>query len=126
MTGMFGALLVDAQRRRFPLEPFYAISKAALLAFKRIQGIPDDSPVPGTSLEQAYMIWNQTPRGMFEAILASVGVSVSDDYLQRDLITVYQSATMRDSNGEPGEVLYMRYVPPLPFRDIDNDASEEA
>lgn len=102
MTGMFGALMEDARRRRIPFEPFYTLSQSSILAFKRIQGISERMYFPGSPIEQAYLIWNQTPRGMFEAILASLGVQVPDDYVQTDAMALYQSETIRGGKGATG------------------------
>jgi hypothetical protein len=53
---------------------------------------------------------------MFEAILKSVGVEISDDFVQSSLITLFESKDMKKSDGTPETVLYMRYVPPTPFQ----------
>ena len=115
MTGLFHALIIDARRRGDFQEEYYKFDDQALQAFKRLQGILLQTQFEGSSLEQAYSIWNQTPRGMLKAILGSVGVTIPEDYIQEDPFTMFQSESH-------GSVLFVRYIPPTPFK---NDPSEE-
>ncbi|WP_198516538.1 hypothetical protein [Herbaspirillum huttiense] len=121
LTGLLGALVVDAKTRKIFRDEFYFFDARALRVFKKIQGISEQARFPGCSLEQAYLIWNQTPREMLQAMLRSFGVAIPDDYVQTDEITFFESQTLRDSNGAAGSVLYMRYIPPTPFKSDSPD-----
>jgi len=115
MTGLLHALIVDAHNRGTFKEEYYKFDDRALQSFKKLQGIPPQTEFEGSSLEQAYSIWNQTPRGMLKSILGSVGVTIPEEYIQKDQFTMFQSESH-------GSVLYVRYIPPTPFRD---DLSED-
>lgn len=115
-TGFLGALLIDSQVNNITKEEYYHFDNHALNIFKELQGIPTHTNFPGSSLEQAYLIWNQTPRQMMNAILKQLDVTLPDDYIQNDIFTVFQSNTLKNEDGSPADVLYMRYIPPTSFK----------
>ncbi|ABO25528.1 hypothetical protein Shew_3662 [Shewanella loihica PV-4] len=123
-TGYLGALVIDSYRRNQLEEYLYHFSDGALDAFKKIQGIPEAATFEGRQIEKAYQIWNQTPRGMFEAILNSVGVTIPEDYVQNEEVTMYYSDTLKKKDGSPADVMYFRYIPPTEFKENPDDTLE--
>lgn len=117
MTGMLHELIIEACRRGTLKEEYYKFDELALQTFKRFQGIPIHVQFEGSSLEQAYPIWNQTPRGMLKAVLGAVGVSTPEDFIQTDPFTLFQSESH-------GSVLFVRYIPPTPFHDDPGEEDE--
>lgn len=115
LTGLLHALIIDAERRGMLKERYYHFDDRALQAFKKLQGIPVQTAFEGSSLDQAYSIWSQTPRGMLKAVLGSMGVTIPDDYVQTEPFTVFHSET-------DGPVLYARYIPTAPLRQPPEDA----
>ena len=123
-TGYLGALVIDSNARSLFNEHFYYFSDGALNAFKKIQGIPDAAKFDGRSIEQAYQIWNQTPRGMLEAIMSSFGVSIPDNYVQNEEMTIHYSDTQKKEDGSPADVMYFRYIPPTEFKENPDEIGE--
>ena len=121
-TGYLGALVLDSRVRNIFQEHFYYFDDYALEAFRKIQGIPDAAIFKGRRIEQAYQIWNQTPRGMLEAIMGSLGVSLPDDYVQDEEITIHYSDKYKKEDGSPADIMYFRYIPPTEFK---NNPDEE-
>lgn len=117
LTGLLHALLNDAQDRAAFREEHYQFDDQALHTFKKFQSIPPLTQFEGGSLEQAYVIWSQTPRRTLKAMLGSVGVRIPDDYVQTDQFTTFESET-------EGSVLFVRYIPPIPFRDLSDGGAE--
>ncbi|MCF9126252.1 HNH endonuclease [Vibrio parahaemolyticus] len=120
-TGYLGALVIDSYRRNLTEDHLYYFSDGALEAFKKIQGIPEAATFEGRKIEKAYQIWNQTPRGMFEAILNSLGVTVAEDYVQDEEVTMYYSDTLKKEDGSPTDIMYFRYIPPTEFKENPDD-----
>lgn len=120
-TGFLGALLIDSEINNIVNEDFYHFDEQSLNIFKELQGIPINTNFDGPSLAQAYQIWNQTPRHMLKAILKQLDVTIPDDYVQDDMFTVFQSNSLKDKNGSPAEVLYIRYIPPTTFEADPNE-----
>lgn len=75
-------LLSDARERRQLRDDFYNFSERALIQFKRFQELEPHLGFPGTSFEQAYLIWRQTPRSMMRAVLEANGFSLPQGYIQ--------------------------------------------
>jgi len=127
-TGFLGALITDSKIRNIPHQEYYNFDNHSLSVFKEIQGISEVASFPGSKLEQAYQIWNQTPRGMLDAMLKSAGVTLPEDYIQDEMITMFKSDTLKNDDGSNGDVLYMRYVPPTPFKvdPTENDNNDES
>jgi hypothetical protein len=91
----FGLLLKDATERNLLHTNYYFLHDRVLETFKKCLGFPADCQVPGTPLEQAYLIWRQTPPGQQAALLHANGFSVShhaDDYIKYPGITIRSSA----------------------------------
>jgi hypothetical protein len=118
LTGLLHALVLDAEKREIPKERYYHFDHRALQVFKGMQGIPDHTAFEGSSLDQAYSIWNQTPRGMLKAVLGSFGVKIPEDYVQREPFTVFESET-------EGRGLYVRFTPTAPLRPPPEVADED-
>lgn len=91
ITQLFGLLLQDAVERDLLHTDFYFLHDRVLQTFKELQGFTADCEFPGTPLEQAYLIWRQTPPGLFAALLPANGFRVSpyaQDYVRLPGITV--------------------------------------
>lgn len=85
----FGLLLADAKARGFLGEDFYFLHDRVLETFKKLQGLDSKLVFPGTSLEQAYLIWRQTPRGVIDALMAANGCApLPEGYIQLPGITI--------------------------------------
>lgn len=123
-TGYLGALVIDSQERGLYGEYLYYFSNSALEAFKKIQGIPEAATFEGRRIDQAYQIWNQTPRGMLEAIMKSLGVTIPEDYVQDEVATFHYSDTLKKEDGSAADVLYFRYISPTEFKQNPDSAEE--
>lgn len=123
-TGFLGALLVDSQLNNITNENFYHFDDHSLIIFKELQGIPKKANFSGSKLEQAYQIWNQTPRPMLNAILKQLGVILPEDYVQDDIFTMFQSNSLKNDDGSSGDILYIRYVPPTSFKTDPNNETQ--
>jgi hypothetical protein len=55
---------------------------------------------------------------MLKAILERVGVTIPDDFIQKDQFTTFQSESQ-------GSVLFVRYIPQVPFRDDSNEEDDD-
>ncbi|WP_461602316.1 HNH endonuclease [Aeromonas rivipollensis] len=89
LTEFFWRLLTDAKERNLLRDDFYFLSDHALGAFKITQGFAPHTPFPGGRLEQAYLIWRQTPRGMLDAVLAANGFALPPGFIQQGHLTVW-------------------------------------
>ncbi|MCX8895411.1 hypothetical protein [Vibrio parahaemolyticus] len=58
---------------------------------------------------------------MFEAILNSLGVTVAEDYVQDEEVTMYYSDTLKKEDGSPADIMYFRYIPPTEFKENPDD-----
>jgi hypothetical protein len=67
------ALFEDAVERGLLRDDFYDLSESVLERFRCFQGFNSKAPIQGGPLEQAYRIWNQSPRSMRDAILVANG-----------------------------------------------------
>ncbi len=77
IVSLFGCLLEDANEKNLLNDKYYYISDIALRKFKIFQGIPLDESFPGSRLYQAYLIWNQSPRQMLNAIFTALNETES-------------------------------------------------
>jgi hypothetical protein len=89
LTALYKVLLTDARSRGALRDDFYYLSEQLLQKFKLFQSIDPMLPFPGTRLEQAYLIWRQTPRGMMQAILSANGFTLPPDFIQQGELTVF-------------------------------------
>jgi hypothetical protein len=64
-------------------DDFYHFTDQLLAKFKRFQGLNHVLEFPGTRLEQAALIWRQTPRGLLNAILKANGASLPPAFYSR-------------------------------------------
>jgi len=124
-TGYLGALVIDSNRRGLFQEHYYFFDEHALNAFKKIQGISDAAKFEGRYIEQAYQIWNQTPRGMLEAIMDSLGVSIPEDHVQNEEVSIHYSDKYKNEDGSPADVMYFRYIPPTEFKENPDEAESK-
>ena len=76
-------LIEDAKKQKLLRDDFYYFSDQALITFKKFQTIDADLKFPGLRIEQAQLIWDQTPRCMMEAILNANGFDLPKDFIQR-------------------------------------------
>jgi hypothetical protein len=93
ITQYFGWLLADARERGLLREDYYFLHDRVLQTFKELQGLRPDLVLPGTSLEQAYLIWRQTPARMLGALMEANGFErLPDDFIQLPGLTVLYSS----------------------------------
>lgn len=123
-TGYLGALVLDSSTRNVDKDHYYYFDDHALAAFKKLQGIPDAAEIQGRRIEQAYQIWNQTPRGMLEAMMSSLGVKLAEDYVQNEEICVHYSDKYTKEDGSPADIMYFRYIPPTEFKENPDEFDE--
>lgn len=84
--------LIDDARNRSLLsrEDFYYFTDQLLAKFKLFQSLDYDLAFPGTRLEQAALIWRQTPRCTMNAILEVNGFPpIPRDFIQTGPIAVW-------------------------------------
>ena len=91
LMALYKALLTDAQSRNILRDDFYNFSDELLQKFKLFQSIDPMLPFSGKRLEQAYLIWRQTPRGTMQALLSANGFSLPPDFIQQGEMTVFFS-----------------------------------
>jgi hypothetical protein len=90
MMGFYHALVEDAIERNQRHYGYYYLSEQLLRTFKRFQELPESASFPGTPVEQAYLIWRQTPRSLMFALLKANGLSPPPrDFIQRPGITIF-------------------------------------
>jgi hypothetical protein len=87
MIALFRTLLEDAVERELLCDRYYFVGDEVLRTFKRFQTIPKHRQFPGTRLEQAYLIWRQTPPVVLPALLRANGLELPDDFLQLGTMT---------------------------------------
>lgn len=73
LAELYRTLFEDAIERGLLRDEFYDLDESVLERFKRFQGFEPGAPMQGGPLEQAYRIWNQSPRSMRNAILIANG-----------------------------------------------------
>ncbi|QPL47699.1 HNH endonuclease [Halomonas sp. A40-4] len=73
MAGLYGDLLEHALRHGQLYEEFYYLSEKTLAVFKRLQGFEAASTIQGPRLQQACIIWQQSPLQIRNAILEANG-----------------------------------------------------
>jgi hypothetical protein len=61
-------LVEDARSRGLLRDDFYYFSDQDLIVLKKLQSVDPELQFPGSRLEQACLIWDQTPHCMLEAI----------------------------------------------------------
>jgi hypothetical protein len=88
-TALFRLLLFDAKDRGMLRDDFYYLTELILQKFKVAQGIDPMLEFPGGPVEQAYLIWRQTPRHMLNALLEANGFSLPDDFIQLGPATLF-------------------------------------
>ena len=82
LTACFRLLLSDATARRLLRDDFYFFSDQVLAKFKLFQGFEPFTYFPGNRLEQAFLIWRQTPRHMRDALLKANGFKLPKGFIQ--------------------------------------------
>jgi len=89
LTAFYKALLIDARSRNVLRDDFYNFTDQLLQKFKLFQSIEPLLPFPGMRLEQAYLIWRQTSRGMLQAIFLANGFTLPHGCIQQGELTVF-------------------------------------
>ena len=79
MTDLYGELCRDAAERDLLCDDYYFLSDLVLSKFKMFQGFAPFTPFPGYRIEQADLIWRQTPINVKNAILEANGCQPSYD-----------------------------------------------
>jgi hypothetical protein len=79
MERLYAILAIDAAEREILRDDFYFLSDEVLAAFKRFQGFPPTSEFPGSRIEQAHLIWAQSPFSMRAAIANANGFSLAPE-----------------------------------------------
>jgi hypothetical protein len=87
LIAFFSILLSDAKHRHLLRDDFYYLSDQVLQVFKMLQGFAPTTHFPGNRLEQAFLIWRQTPRNTFKAILGAIGIVPPEDFIQTGAFT---------------------------------------
>lgn len=77
LCALFGELRYDAEERGLLCDEYYFLSRSVLSKFKMLQGFDPLTEFPGCRLEQAHLIWLQTPQRMRNAILEANGFAPS-------------------------------------------------
>jgi len=88
VAALFNALSEDAKMRGPLCDEYYYLSDSALRTFKRFQCIDPDLEFPGYCVEQAYMIWRQTPRPVLRLLLERCGATLPPDLIQTGPFTI--------------------------------------
>lgn len=86
--GAYFGLLSNATKQTAANEHYYFLSDSALRTLKNFRCISHDLTFPGTRIEQADLIWQQTPRPVLAHLLRALGFSVPDNLIQHDGMTV--------------------------------------
>ena len=73
MTDLYGELCRDATERNLLRDDYYFLSDLVLSKFKMFQGFDPFIHFPGLCIEQAYLIWLQTPLNTKNALLVANG-----------------------------------------------------
>jgi hypothetical protein len=74
LCNLFYLLIDDARSRKILGDEFYFLSDHTIQVFKRLQGFAFQTDFPGCRLEQAALIWHQTPLAQRNALLLANGV----------------------------------------------------
>jgi hypothetical protein len=96
IISLFGFLIQDAKERKLLNKTYYFLSEELLMAFKSIQGIPHDIPLSESCIEQAYLIWKQTPRQLLNALINANGFCLPSDFIQTSPFTLISSSQVID------------------------------
>jgi len=89
LTALFGALISNARSRNLLCDEFYFLSDQVLQAFKKFQSFSPTTHFPGNRIEQAFLIWKQTPQNMRNALLEANGIAPPRDFIQTGAITIF-------------------------------------
>lgn len=76
MERLYSILVDDALERGLMREDFYFLSDALLASFKQMQGYDPATPLPGSRVEQAFLILAEPERQMRTAVAAANGFSM--------------------------------------------------
>lgn len=89
LTVYFWLLLSDAKSRCLLRDDFYYLSDQVLQKFKLFQDFPPATPFSGNRLEQAFLIWRQTPRNMLDAVLRANEFILPREFIQSGELIVF-------------------------------------
>lgn len=82
MMDAYRLLLENAKERGTLCDDFYFVGDQMLRSFKKMQGFNPDTVFPGCRLEQAFLIWRQTPRAILHALMRANGFELPEDFVQ--------------------------------------------
>ena len=71
---LYGVLERHASSRGLLSDEFYFLGDSTLCKFKMFQGFDPFAEFPGCRLQQAHLIWLQTPKNVRNAVLAANGL----------------------------------------------------
>jgi hypothetical protein len=91
MISLFGHLSSDARSRGLLCDQYYFVSDGALRTYKNFQGISTDINFPGVRLEQADLIWRQTPRSTLSVLAKAFGFELPSNFIQLGPFTAFDS-----------------------------------
>ncbi|MFC3625187.1 HNH endonuclease [Vogesella amnigena] len=74
ICALYGILSEDASIRGNINDNFYYISDSVLAIFKKLQGFSPDVKFPGERIQQAYLIWRQSPNELLNAVFVANGL----------------------------------------------------
>jgi len=89
LCALFGLLVSDARERKVLCNELYYLSNKVLSKFKMLQGFDPFTEFPGFRLEQAHLIWLQSPLQLRNAILEANGLPILSD-------PIFPGITIRD------------------------------
>ncbi len=81
LTELFDVLANDAIKRNVINDDYYFLSDQVLSKFKMLQSFDPFLYVQGYRIEQASLIWHQSPSGMRKLIAEANGIDIPDDLM---------------------------------------------
>lgn len=89
MERLYYILLTDATERGLTDSRYYFLNEKVLSYFKELQGFKRTIEFPGSPLEQAYMIWRQSPGLVVQALTRANGISFPEGPILPGLTIVF-------------------------------------
>ena len=92
LAELYRTLLENAVERGILRDDFYHLDEHVVERFRYFQGFKSKAPIQGGPLEQAYRIWNQSPRSTRDAILIANGFdpNVLPDVMPGEAAVVFE------------------------------------
>jgi hypothetical protein len=89
LTALYWHLAAHARQRGLLRDDFYFLSDDLLQSFKSFQGFDPVTSFPGFRVDQAYLIWRQTPRHLLKALAEANGLSIPASFVQIGEVAVF-------------------------------------